>query len=123
MNRRHATLRSRLGSRLRELRRSQHLSQEGLAAKAGLSYKFVGEIERATGNPTVDTLAALAEALGVDATHLLGDPPGRHPTGKLVSISAQDWERLRAASQAISGVVAGRGGPVAHRSRSASPKP
>jgi transcriptional regulator with XRE-family HTH domain len=98
------------------------MSQEQLAAKAGLSYKFVGEIERATGNPTVDTLAALADALGVDATHLLGDPPGRQPVGKLVSISAQDWERLRAASQAITGVVVGRGGPVAHRPRSASPK-
>jgi transcriptional regulator with XRE-family HTH domain len=122
MDRRHAKLRSRLGSRLRELRRSQHLSQEQLAARAGLSYKFIGEIERGTGNPTVDTLAVLADALGVDAPYLLGDPPGRQPAGKLVSVSTQDWERLRAASQAIAGVVAGRGGPVISRPRSGSPK-
>ena len=83
------------------------MSQEQLAAKAGLSYKFVGEVERGTGNPTVDTLAALSDALGVDAPELFGEPTGRRPASRFVTISTQDWERLRASSEAISGVVRG----------------
>jgi len=48
------------------------MSQERLAARAGLSYKFVGEVERGSGNPTVDTLAALAGALETDIADLFG---------------------------------------------------
>lgn len=57
--------RKRLGALVRELRTERQWSQESLAARAGLSYKFVGEVERGTANPTVSTLVALAGALGV----------------------------------------------------------
>jgi transcriptional regulator with XRE-family HTH domain len=120
MDRRHAKLRSRLGSHLRELRRSQHLSQEALAAKAGLSYKFIGEIERGTGNPTVDTLAVLAGALGVDAIDLLGEPARRAAAQKLIAVSVQDWERLRSAVAVCAGIVDGRDRPVRRRPTKAS---
>ena len=65
-------LRGRLGTRLKQLRTSRRLTQEQLAERAGLSYKFVGEIERGRGNPTLTTLGALGEALGVPLTDLLG---------------------------------------------------
>lgn len=65
-------LRGRLGTRLKQLRQARRLTQEQLAERAGLSYKFVGEIERGRGNPTLTTLAALSEALGVALTDLLG---------------------------------------------------
>jgi len=65
-------LRGRLGTRLKQLRRARRLTQEQLAERAGLSYKFVGEIERGRGNPTLTTLAALSGALGVALSDLLG---------------------------------------------------
>lgn len=64
-------LRGRLGARLRQLRHARRLTQEQLAERAGLSYKFVGEVERGLGNPTLTTLAALSEALGVGLVDLL----------------------------------------------------
>lgn len=41
-----------LGKRIRTLRRLKTLTQEELGEKAGLSYKFVGEIERGEVNPS-----------------------------------------------------------------------
>lgn len=67
-----ADLRGRLGDRLRQLRQARRLTQEQLAERAGLSNKFVGEVERGKGNPTLTTLAALSEALGVGLVDLLG---------------------------------------------------
>lgn len=64
-------LRGRLGARLRQLRHARRLTQEQLAERAGLSYKFVGELERGRGNPTLTTLAALSDALGVRLVDLL----------------------------------------------------
>lgn len=65
-------LRGPLGTRLKQLRRARRLTQEQLAERAGLSYKFVGEVERGRGNPTLTTMAALSEALGVELIDLLG---------------------------------------------------
>ena len=61
----------RVGARMRQLRRARRLTQEQLAERAGLSYKFVGEVERGMGNPTLTTLGALSEALGVSLVDLL----------------------------------------------------
>lgn len=62
----------RVGARLRQLRQARKLTQEDLAERAGLSYKFIGEVERGRGNPTLTTLASLSEALGVGLVDLLG---------------------------------------------------
>ena len=64
-------LRGRLGARLKQLRHARRLTQEQLAERAGLSYKFLGELERGRGNPTLTTLAALSDALGVRLVDLL----------------------------------------------------
>jgi transcriptional regulator with XRE-family HTH domain len=48
------------------LRLEKGWSQEQLAERAGLSYKFVGEVERGVGNPSVETLFEIATALGVE---------------------------------------------------------
>ena len=69
-------VRAQLGERVRELRVAYRATQEQLAERAGLSYKFIGEIERGKANPTVDTLYRLAKALRVD-THELLLFPGR----------------------------------------------
>jgi len=70
-------LRGRVGARLKQLRRARRLTQEQLAERAGLSYKFVGQVERGEGNPTLTTLEALSAALGVGADDLLASEPER----------------------------------------------
>lgn len=67
-----ADLRGQLGARVKQLRQSRRLTQEQLAERAGLSHKFIGELERGRGNPTLTTLTSLGEALGVDLVDLLG---------------------------------------------------
>ncbi len=47
------------------------MSQEELAARAGLNRNYVGMLERAENAATVDVLEQLAAVLGVDPTALL----------------------------------------------------
>ena len=70
-------LRGQVGARVKQLRQARRLTQEQLAERAGLSYKFIGEVERGRGNPTLTTLASLSEALGVSLIDLLGVDPDR----------------------------------------------
>jgi len=64
------TLKRQVGENIRSLRKSRGLSQEDLGEKADLSYKFVGEIERGTVNPSLDSLARIANALNVEVAKL-----------------------------------------------------
>jgi transcriptional regulator with XRE-family HTH domain len=57
---------------VRALRRRRGWSQELLAARAGFSGKFLGEVERGEKSISLDNLAHLAKALGVPVTELLG---------------------------------------------------
>ena len=68
-----------LGKRIRELRTRQHMSQEDLSFRAGISAAHLGQIERATKNPTVDTVARIAEALNVPITSLFEE---YHPASR-----------------------------------------
>jgi transcriptional regulator with XRE-family HTH domain len=70
-------LRGRVGARLKQNRLARRLTQEQLAERAGLSNRCIGEVERGRGNPTLTTLAALSDALGVDLIDLLGLDTGR----------------------------------------------
>ena len=65
-------LRGRVGARVKQLRQSRRFTQEQLAERANLSYKFVGELERGRANPTLTTLASLSDALGVSLVDILG---------------------------------------------------
>jgi transcriptional regulator with XRE-family HTH domain len=49
---------------VRCLRREQHLSQEALAGLAGMHRTFIGHVERAETNVSLDTLDRVADALG-----------------------------------------------------------
>ncbi len=65
---------------LRELRERRFLSQEDLAAKAGVSRSTVSEIESDRPRPRRwRTIKRLAKALGVDPSEI--DIPGRSTTG------------------------------------------
>ena len=50
-----------LGRRVREARRALNLSQDVLAEAAGLTAKYISEIENGRTNPSVDVLRAIAE--------------------------------------------------------------
>ena len=58
---------------LRRLRRERGLSQEELAARAGLNRNYVGMVEREENSATVDVLEQLARALSLDAIELFKD--------------------------------------------------
>lgn len=68
----------RLGDRIRQLRASRGLSQERLAELADISRDAVSRIERADREPRLETLDALAQALGIELPEILKfdrDPP------------------------------------------------
>lgn len=69
-----------LGQRVRERRTERGLTLRDLAARAGLSLRFVAEVEAGRGNPSVASLAAMAEALQTSAAELLADPPAASAT-------------------------------------------
>jgi transcriptional regulator with XRE-family HTH domain len=54
-----------VGERIRALRKAAGLSQERLAERAGLHYTYIGAVERAERNVTLDTLVRIANGLGV----------------------------------------------------------
>lgn len=62
-----------LASNLRKRRAERGLSQEALADLAGLHRTFVGAVERSERNISVDNIAKLATALGVNVSTLLED--------------------------------------------------
>ena len=61
------------GHRLRELRDRAGLSQEALAKRAKLSSATISRIELGQSSPNLDTMVALANALGLTVTGLLID--------------------------------------------------
>lgn len=56
---------------VRRLRLARGLTQEQLAADAGIARAYLGHLEARGRNVSIDVLAALAQALGVDARELL----------------------------------------------------
>lgn len=59
------------GRNLYKIRKSKKLSLRKLAAEADMEHKHIEHIEKGEINPTLTTIAALAEALGVDPCALL----------------------------------------------------
>jgi len=64
----------RFARNLRRLRNAAGLSQEELAARAGLHRTYVSSIERANRNVSIENIFALAAALKCDARDLLAPP-------------------------------------------------
>jgi transcriptional regulator with XRE-family HTH domain len=72
-----AAVRETLAANLRRLRIARHLSLSELARATSMSKATLSSIENARANPTVETLAALADALRIPLGELLEElPPG-----------------------------------------------
>lgn len=97
-----ADILGRVGARLKQLRLARNLTQEKLAEAAGLSYKFVGEVERGLGNPTLTTLAALASALQTTVVDLVSDEY------RADRVSSREATVLREALDSIESILARR---------------
>ena len=61
------------GQRVRAERLKQDLSQEELAAKAGLHRTYIGMIERAEKNLSLKNIEKIANALGVEIYDLFAE--------------------------------------------------
>lgn len=59
-----------LGDRIRSLRNAQRISQEKLAEMSGVDPKYIGLIERAQTNPSINTLSRIADSLGINLSEL-----------------------------------------------------
>jgi len=66
--------RERLAQNLRAERAARGISQEELADLAGLHRTYVGSVERAERNVSIDNIERLAAALKLDVTVLLARP-------------------------------------------------
>lgn len=66
-------LRKRFGIAVRQIRKSQGLSQECLAMACGLHRTFIGAVERGQTNVSLATLGRLAEGLRVSVSHLAAE--------------------------------------------------
>lgn len=60
-----------LGRRIREQRLSRGLSQRALCARAGVSPRFLVQLEQGSANPSIGRLSDLARALGLSVTSLV----------------------------------------------------
>jgi transcriptional regulator with XRE-family HTH domain len=65
------------GRRVRVLRERSGLSQETLAAKAGIHRTYVGGVERGERNIGLKNIVRLAAALGVHPRELFNEPDGK----------------------------------------------
>jgi transcriptional regulator with XRE-family HTH domain len=61
-------LRRGVGRRVAEIRRERRVTQEQLAERLGVAARYVQSVEYGNENLTLDSLAKLARALGVDVS-------------------------------------------------------
>jgi XRE family transcriptional regulator, regulator of sulfur utilization len=65
------TIAAKFGRVLRAERERRGLSQEALAELADLNRSFLGDVERGTAQPSIETLQKLADALGESLSNLI----------------------------------------------------
>lgn len=63
-----------LGNKLRQLREERGLTQSELADQVGIVTSFISLMEHGERQPSIDTLAKLADVLGVGIDELMGRP-------------------------------------------------
>lgn len=66
-----ATIRKLFGENVRSQRRKTGISQDELAARAGLHRTYISSIERGNRNVSLENIYAIAEALACDPRDLL----------------------------------------------------
>lgn len=101
---------SRIGRTLRRERESAAISVTELARRAGVSKATVSQLENGTGNPNVETLWALGDALGIPFAVLV-DQPVHAPT----LIRADELDGVPSAAARYSATLLSASPPGARR--------
>lgn len=97
-----------LAKRLLLARKDLGWNQADLAERSGISRQYIGDLENSrVVNPTIDVIAALAQALSIPSAHLAGwtdDPSGEGPSPSHIDPRIQElidlYEDLDPAGQA-----------------------
>ncbi len=63
-----------VGARIRSIRVENGLSQEDLAAKAGINRTYLSQLENSKSSPTLEVLERIARAMDTAAATLISDP-------------------------------------------------
>ena len=93
-----------LGKRVRNLRKNAGLSQRDLCAQAGLSVRFLVQLEGGTANVSVQRLSDLCAVLQVPMGDLFGGKNGPHKVAEHPLISAFD-EAPRSVQRQVSSLL------------------
>ncbi|MBI9018567.1 MAG: helix-turn-helix domain-containing protein [Phycisphaerae bacterium] len=119
------------GRKIRVIRERQGFSQEGLAEKAGYDPKSIGNLERNTGNQSINLIQVLADTLGVPFEEIVIDKNslvGKHLISfdtylenKIKNFIGRDWlfekvDDLLNSSNWNSGYILIQGNPGAGKS-------
>jgi transcriptional regulator with XRE-family HTH domain len=105
-----------IGRRVRAFRVSAGLSQRELARRARMTGKFVGQIERGASNPSVASLALVADALGCEVADLIQD----QKSVPAVAIGREDARRAREALSVLGALLTPRRSGTRRTARSAT---
>lgn len=105
----HYSARRILARRIRIIRTFRGWSQEVLAEIAGLHRTYIGAIEREEGNPCLDNIEKIAQALEVPLRHLLDE--------RLDTLFGNDVDRVEEARAVYGGNLSGSvlAFPTCHR--------
>jgi len=87
------------GRQVRQLRKLRQFTQEEIAGRAGISYKYVGQIERGEVNPSLDIVVRLAQVLEVAPADLLEFARPNRP--KRVDISSLTVDDIKAIKRTL----------------------
>jgi transcriptional regulator with XRE-family HTH domain len=85
-----------IGEPLRKLRKQQHLSQEDLAYYSNLDRKYIGNLERNTQNPTLETIIKLATALGIKPSEFIKEIEENEGNAEYLLETSKEVEEIKA---------------------------
>ena len=84
-------LRESLGRRIRRLRKTRKWTQQNLAERSGLDYKYLGAVERGERNLSIDNVEKIATGLEIEAHDLfLFTEPAELPAEQVTEARIRD---------------------------------
>lgn len=83
-----------IGAKLKELRLTNHLTQEELADRAELSKGFISQIERDLTSPSIATLVDILQCLGTDLSEFFSDSEDTQVVFKLKDYFIKEDDEL-----------------------------
>src|SRR5829696_5638492 len=100
-----------VGGRIRELRNERGLKQGALARHSGISHTTMQSIEGGTRNPSLSTLIAIADALGVEPGELFPkvSPPSAERSTRIPTLA-----ELKEVSAELGRLIAWARGHIEH---------